>query len=82
LLLAHNGDRDRPEERYYFASNYRSWHGSPSRLDSEIPLIVAHPRKSSAEIGEVVERALGKQAFQQRISDVLMALRYGEAAER
>jgi hypothetical protein len=80
VLLAHNGDRQRVEQRYYFASNYRSWHGSPSRLDSEIPLIVAHPRQSEAELRKIVDGALGEQPFQQRFTDVLMDLRYG--AER
>jgi len=59
LLLAHNGDRDRPEDRYYFAEPYRSWHGSPSKLDSEIPLIVAHPARSDRAIGRLVRSALG-----------------------
>ena len=79
LLLAHNGDRADPEERYYFASPYHSWHGSPSRQDSEIPLIVAHPHRSSEGLRSLVERALGAEPRrQQRVTDVLLQLREGK----
>jgi hypothetical protein len=75
LLIAHNGDRERPEDRYYFASTYRSWHGSPSRKDSEIPLIVAHPRVSAAAIGAAVRAHRGPYIRQQDIADILIDLR-------
>src|SRR4029077_94363 len=60
LLLAHNGDRDRPEDRYYFATPYHSWHGSPSYADSRIPLIVAHPARGTASLQNLVREHLGK----------------------
>jgi predicted AlkP superfamily pyrophosphatase or phosphodiesterase len=75
ILIAHNGDRTRPEDRYYFASRYRSWHGSPSRKDSEIPLIVAHPRLSSAAIAAAVRARRGAHIRQQDIADILIDLR-------
>jgi len=75
LLLAHNGDRATAEERFYFAAPYRSWHGSPSKLDSEIPLIVAHPRRARAAIGAFVKPILGDRPFQQKIADIVLALR-------
>ena len=75
ILLAHSGDRVTPDQRYYFASRYRSWHGSPSRRDSEIPLIVAHPRASSASLRAIVQGELGSRASQQKLTDVLIALR-------
>jgi predicted AlkP superfamily pyrophosphatase or phosphodiesterase len=75
MLLAHNGDRDIPDERYYFASPYRSWHGSPSRMDSEIPFIVASPRFSSQQIKERVAGILGPKPRQQKVTDVLLDLR-------
>lgn len=75
LLIAHNGDRTRPEDRYYFASLYRSWHGSPARKDSEIPLIVAHPALPAATVAAVVRDTIGGRPRQQRIADVLLALR-------
>jgi arylsulfatase A-like enzyme len=75
LLLAHNGDRDTPEQRYYFAEPYRSWHGSPSKQDSEIPLIIAHPRYRAASIGAWVKPILGDRPFQRKITDIMMKLR-------
>jgi predicted AlkP superfamily pyrophosphatase or phosphodiesterase len=80
ILIACNGDKDDPDERYYFSSRYRSWHGSPSKQDSEIALIVAHPRHSSAEIASKVKRVLGDEPFQEKFADVLLDLRYGRAA--
>jgi hypothetical protein len=64
-----------PDARYYFASFYHSWHGSPSRQDSEIPLIVAHPQLEADGIGRVVATALGPRPAQQGLTDVLLTLR-------
>jgi hypothetical protein len=75
MLLAHNGDRDIPDERYYFASPYRSWHGSPSRQDSEVPLIVANPRYTNPQIRDRVKLLLGDAPRQQKITDLLLDLR-------
>lgn len=75
LLLAHNGDRSDPEGRYYFAAPYRSWHGSPSRADSEIPLIVANPKLRASAIGTRVRRVIGNQPSQQQIARVILELR-------
>jgi predicted AlkP superfamily pyrophosphatase or phosphodiesterase len=75
LLLAHNGDVRSPDARYYFASFYHSWHGSPSRRDSEIPLVVAHPGLDAESIERVVRRALGPRPAQQGLTDVLLTLR-------
>lgn len=75
LLLAHNGDRDRADERYYFASPYRSWHGSPSEQDSRIPLIVSHPGRSSAELGALARTFLGPHPRAQDVGALLVGLR-------
>lgn len=77
VLVAHNGDRARPEDRYYFAHPYRSWHGSPSRLDSELPFVVAHRQRSPEALAALVRRALGADPDprQDRFADVLLALR-------
>ena len=75
MLLAHNGDRATPDERFYFAALYRSWHGTPSRGDSEIPLIVAHPRATANEVRARVERVLGHEPRQQKLTDLLIDLR-------
>jgi hypothetical protein len=77
LLLAHNGDRDRPEDRFYFAAPYRSWHGSPSRQDSEIPLIVANPRHRASAIGAWVDKLLGDRPYQRKLTDIILGLRAG-----
>jgi hypothetical protein len=77
LLIAHNGDRDRPEERYYFAAPYHSWHGSPSLQDSSIPLIVANPKKSTAELESTVRPYLGSQPRAQDVGALLVGLREG-----
>jgi hypothetical protein len=75
LLLAHNGDRERPEDRYYFAKPFRSWHGSPSRQDSEVPLIVANPKRTAEAIHTWVGAVLGDRPYQRKIADIIMGLR-------
>ena len=84
VLLAHNGDRQRPEDRYYFAHEYRSWHGSPSRGDSELPFIVAHRRRSPAALASLVRDALGPDPAptQDRVAEVLLALRRARRVDR
>ena len=66
ILIAHNGDRALREDRFYFARLYNSWHGSPSKDDSEIPLIVANHRHGAATIGAWVRAQLGPRPFQQK----------------
>lgn len=78
ILVAHNGDRDDPEQRYYFASPYQSWHGSPSHRDSDIPLILAHRGKRRAELKATVDEVFGGRASQRLIGDLLVRLRRGE----
>lgn len=78
VLIATNGGEDAPEDRFYFAAPYRSWHGSPSAQDSEIPLIVAHPDHDAAAIRRRVAAVLGPVPRQQKIADLLLDLRYGD----
>lgn len=75
LLLARNGEQTEAAERFYFASPYHSWHGSPSKMDSEIPLIVAHPDAPMAVVGSWLGRTLDAKPFQQKVTDVLLGLR-------
>jgi hypothetical protein len=75
LLLAHNGDRATADKRFYFSQPLRSWHGSPSKLDSEIPLIVANAHHDSASIAGWVKPILGNRPFQRKITDIIMKLR-------
>ena len=75
LLLATNGNVSDSHERYYFSHPYKSWHGSPSRQDSEIPLIVANRGFSTAEIGAWVTASLGERPTQQGIGTMMVNLR-------
>ena len=75
LLLAHNGDRARPEDRYYFASPYHSWHGSPSIDDSRIPLVVSHPALGTASLEALVRGYLGKAPRAEGIGAILVGPR-------
>ncbi len=75
LLLAHFGDRDQPSQRRYFSSEYRSWHGSPSRQDSEVPFIVAHPGRTSRELEAIVRPLLGPTPRLGAVTDLLLRLR-------
>lgn len=59
VLIANNGNVDTAAQRYYFATQYRSWHGSPSKRDGEIPFIVSHPARSSDDIRSLVDQAMG-----------------------
>ncbi|MEP6859053.1 MAG: alkaline phosphatase family protein [Deltaproteobacteria bacterium] len=77
LLLAHDGDEQHPEDRYYFAGLYHSWHGSPSRGDSEVPLIVANKHHDAAQIGTWVKHVLGPNPRLQKVTDLLIGLREG-----
>lgn len=77
MLFARNGDREDPRERFYFAEPYRSWHGSPSRADSELPFIVAHPKRSTTELAKRLDRHLSARPYQQKVTDVLLDLRFG-----
>lgn len=75
LLLARNGEQTDPAERFYFASPYRSWHGSPSKIDSEIPFIIGHPQVSMANVSAWLERTVSPKPFQQKVTDVLVGIR-------
>jgi len=77
LLLAHDGDEKHPEDRYYFAGLYHSWHGSPSRGDSEVPLIVANKHHAAAQIGPWVRHVIGPHPRLQKVTDLLIGLREG-----
>lgn len=74
LLLAHNGDVDHPDRRYYFAGLYHSWHGSPSKSDSEVPLIVAHRSKSARELERTTADALGPEPTQVDLAKLFFSL--------
>jgi hypothetical protein len=74
LLLARTGTHLPLEDRYYFSSSYHSWHGSPTRQDSEIPLIVAHPRATGAAVRARARRAAGERPDQLGITPLVLDL--------
>jgi hypothetical protein len=74
LLIARNGDAPSAQQRYYFAGLYHSWHGSPSRKDSEVPLIVAHPRRNARELAAIARAELGEAPRQQHLAGLLLRL--------
>ena len=78
VLLAKNGDGDGPTGRYYF-NDYaqRSVHGSPSRQDSEVPLVVAKRSRSAEELRTATTSVLGKRSFVRQVTDLVLRL-HGE----
>lgn len=74
LLLSRTGMQLPIEQRYYFSSRYHSWHGSPTAQDSEIPLLVIHPRTAGAAIRARVQRAAGPRPDQLSITPVILDL--------
>ncbi len=81
LLIPHDGDVGTPSERYYFAHPYHSWHGSASRADSEIPLIVANRHHSSVQIAAWVKRVLDGKPYLPKLSDLVIGLREGQLGQ-
>lgn len=81
LLLAHSGDVADKNQRFYFAAQYNSWHGSPSLDDSAIPLIVANRHHRTAEIGAWVRKVLANRPYQQKVTDLIIGLREGALGE-
>jgi hypothetical protein len=81
VLISRAGDEVPLEERRYFAPPYRSYHGSPARKDSEVPLIVARPGHGKAATSRFVAAALGDDSTQAAIAKLLLALRFGLDAD-
>lgn len=76
LLLSRSAGFESPDERFYFAEPYRSWHGSPSKKDSEVPLIVANAKVGKAQIAARMAKAIGPRPKQQKVTDLLLSLRF------
>lgn len=75
LLVTRSGAERDVHHRYYFSHTYRSWHGSPSRQDSEIPFILAHPKKSRRELAALAARKLGDAPGIDQVGRLLVDLR-------
>ncbi|MBC7911794.1 MAG: alkaline phosphatase family protein [Pyrinomonadaceae bacterium] len=61
LLLAKSGIERPIEERFYFSSFYRSWHGSPTAQDSRIPFIVARRGDSGERLRQIFNQSVRHQ---------------------
>lgn len=77
LLLARTGLHLPPAQRFYFSGRYHSWHGSPTVQDSEIPLLVAHPGHSGAEVRARVRAAAGEHPDQLSVTPLILDLLRG-----
>ncbi len=76
ILLARNGAGTGPAKRYYFsATPMKSVHGSASRQDAEVALILAHEGKSAADLKAVTTAALGDAPRSRRVTDLVLRLR-------
>jgi predicted AlkP superfamily pyrophosphatase or phosphodiesterase len=79
VLLARNGDGNGPEGRYYFSSSKQeSVHGSPSRQDGEVVMILAHPQKRPEELEATLKSVLGPHPRSRQVTDLVLRLRGGE----
>jgi len=75
ILIAHVGET--VGDRWYFGRRYHAQHGSPTRRDSEVPLIVGHPRYTTDEIAELVRDVLGDRPRQADVGNLIVRLRGG-----
>jgi len=74
MLLAQYRAQDPESERYYFAARYRSWHGSPSRQDSEITFALARPASTGAELRRTLHDAIGDTPSQLDVTPLILRL--------
>ena len=74
LLLARSGLERPIEERFYFSSFYRSWHGSPTAQDSRIPLVIARRNSSGDQLERIVRHAVGRSPSQLHIVSLVKEL--------
>jgi hypothetical protein len=74
LVLSRLGEKN-IDDRTYFSTPVHAWHGSASRRDSEVPLIVAHRGRSSAELGALTREVLGAHPTQEKAAELFLRLR-------
>lgn len=86
LLLAKSGEGRPIEDRYYFSSEYRSWHGSPSAQDSYVPLLIGHAGQSANELRARLQLREGEPLTQLDVVRLICLLMEnescGETADR
>ncbi len=74
MLLSRYRDQDPVSARYYFSASYRSWHGSPSRQDSEILFVLARAASGGAELRARVRAAVGENPSQLDVTPLILDL--------
>jgi hypothetical protein len=74
LLLSRYRMEDPIEERFYFSTLYRSWHGSPSAQDSEIMWVLARRGESGERLREIAFEAVGETPGQLDITPLVLHL--------
>jgi hypothetical protein len=74
LLLARYRAQDPEAQRFYFSNRYRSWHGSPSRQDSEILFALARPASTGAELRSRMHAAVGGHPSQLDVTPLILKL--------
>src|SRR6266481_5994061 len=74
LLMTKSGLNRPIEKRFYFSGPYSSWHGSASMQDSHVPLIVANPSVSGADLKVLVDKVAGDRPTQLDITPLVLKL--------
>lgn len=74
LLVSRLSPTDPIETRSYFSGPYHSWHGSPTALDSEVPLLVIRPGGDGEAVRRRVERVLGDDRSTERFVPLVLDL--------
>ncbi len=77
VLVARNGAEPDIANRFYFSKRYFSWHGSPGPSDSRIPFILAHPKRTTAELSRTVRRIAGDRTDATDVTPVVLELLTG-----
>ena len=74
ILLSRYRKEDPLADRYYFSSLYRSWHGSPSRQDSEILFVLAQAASTGPELRTQMHAAIGEKPSQLDVTPLILKL--------
>ena len=74
MVLSRYREQDPEAQRYYFSARYRSWHGSPSRQDSEMLFALARPASTGAQLRAQVHAAVGESFSQLDVTPLILRL--------
>ena len=74
LLLTRLCVDDPVDQRFYFSIPYTSWHGSPSRQDGTIPMLLIREGASGEQLRDELHAAVGPKPSQLSITPLIRAL--------